>query len=155
MKKLVLMVVPALICGVLLTSCGSKLETDEDCNGCTMPQENLPWLKELIQKAESDNTLTQANYWGCIWLEKYKGQDIFVTNMMLGSGGVLYWFFDCAGNHFISKNWGYEICTACKYVGNHHVFFEDVFEDSEKFDSFVSNMKLDVVVYSRFSIPCK
>jgi hypothetical protein len=25
--------------------------------------------------------------------------DIFVTNMGFGSGGVLYWFLDCSGNH--------------------------------------------------------
>ena len=149
MKRVILMIIPALICGVLLISCASKVETDDntnlDCNGCIMPQKNLPWLKELIQKAENDNTLTQANYWGCIWLEKYKGQDIFVTNMMLGSGGVMYWFFDCSGNHLISKTREYETCIACKFVGNNHFFIED-----EDFHPFKLNMKLDVIIYSPF-----
>jgi hypothetical protein len=71
--------------------------TDKACTECKIEelQENLPWLKELINKAETDKT---GNYWGTIWLSKYKAQDVFVTDMMLGSGGVLYWTFDCDGN---------------------------------------------------------
>ena len=107
-------------------------------------KENLPWLKELIQKAETDTT---GNYLGCIWLEKYKGQNIFVTNMMLGSGGILYWFFDNSGNHYVHKDWGHKTCPACNFVGNHHVFFEDL-ED----DSFMLNMTKNVVIYSPHSL---
>jgi hypothetical protein len=84
---------------LLLLSC-SKNKGVAAC-GCDDVRKELPWLKGLINKAETDTTLTQANYWGCIWLEKHDGQDIFVTNMMLGSGGVAYWIFDCFGNHFL------------------------------------------------------
>lgn len=85
------------------------------------PQKNLPWLAEMIAKAESDKT---GNYEGTIWLEKYKGQDVFVTNMMLQSGGIAYWFFDCSGNNIAPKD-----------------------KDTD-FDSFMADMKLNVIVYS-------
>jgi hypothetical protein len=130
--------------------------SSDEINACgvTDPAKNLPWLAELIEKAENDkmagpykpgDNYTPGNYAGFIWLEKYKGRDLFVTSMMLGSGGVLYWFFDCSGNHLTSKNGQYETCTACQYVGNNHFFIED-----DDFGSFVLNMKLDTVIYSPF-----
>jgi hypothetical protein len=140
MKKLI-----GFIVSLLLLSCSTKLQNDEgdmieansiEACGCIHPQENLPWLKELIQKAEKDNT---SNYLGCIWLEKTSaGKDIFVTNMMLGSGGVLYWFFDCEGNHYVFP--GVEKCVACEYVGNNHVFFDNEFS--------IPEITKKVVVYS-------
>ena len=144
------MIITALICISVFICCNSKSEMNGDevitlSDGRTLNLESLPWLKELIQNAKVDKT---GNYLGCIWLENYKGRDIFVTNMMLGSGGVMYWFFDRSGNHFISGDWGYETCPACNFVGNHHVFFEDLDE------SYMTNMKLDVVVYSSISGPC-
>ena len=143
MKRLISMIVPALICGLMLTSCNSEDgEVITLSNGQTLYLKNFPWLKGLIQKAETDKT---GNCIGCIWMENYKGKDIFVTNMGLGSGGIMYWFFDSSGNHFVQKTWGYKTCPACNYVGNHHVFFEDVLED---LDSFVLNIKKDALVYS-------
>jgi hypothetical protein len=114
-----------------ITACGVK-----------QPQKNLPWLAIMVIKAQADMT---GNYAGTVWLEKYKGRDMFVTNMMLGSGGVLYWFFDCSGNHFRSRI-GEGYCPS-DYVGNHHFFVED----ENDFQSFISNMKLDVVIYSTIS----
>ena len=140
MKKLI-----GFILCLLMLSCSQKNQADgiAVCN-CTNPQENLPWLNELIQKAKTDKT---SNYLGCIWLEKTNdGKDIFVTNMMLGSGGVLYWFFDCEGNHWAWP--GVEKCVACEYVGNNH------FYDPPKIDS---PLKKDVVIYSPEGLPdlCK
>jgi hypothetical protein len=66
---------------------------DNAC-GVTQPQKNLPWLAELIEKAEVD-----ATYSGFIWLEKYKGQDVFVTDIMKWSARA-YHTFDCQGNDF-------------------------------------------------------
>jgi hypothetical protein len=63
--------------------------------GVIDPKKNIPWLAELIAKAETDKT---GNYLGVIWLERYKDQDVFVTNMALGSGGLAYHVFDCEGN---------------------------------------------------------
>jgi hypothetical protein len=161
------------VCLFLFMSCGmeetqNKENTDtvketqqesasgDEINTCgvTDPAKNLPWLAELIEKAEYDKTAgpykpgddyKPGHYAGQIWLEKYKGQDLFVTNMMLGSGGVLCWFFDCSGNHLVPKNGQYETCTACQYVGNHHFYVED-----DDFESFALNMKLDAVIYSPF-----
>ena len=150
MKRVVLMIIPALICGMLITSCGSheKLNDDDDdvitlSDGSTLHLENYQWLKKLIESSKTDKT---GNYMGCIWLEKFKGQEIFVTNMMLGSGGIMHWFFDSSGNHFASKE--SNICTACNFVGNHHVFFEDW-----NWEGF--SLKLDNLVYSPFPFPCK
>lgn len=127
------------ILSLVLLSCSHKPQDDANtiCD-CNNPQENLPWLKELIQKAETDNT---SNYLGCIWLEKTSNEkDIFVTNMMLGSGGVLYWVFDCNGNHLALP--GVEKCVACEYVGNKHFYLNDDFLPP------LSEMKKDVVIYS-------
>ncbi|MDR1122322.1 MAG: hypothetical protein LBM08_15610 [Dysgonamonadaceae bacterium] len=159
------------VCLFLFMSCGmeetqNKENTDtvketqqesasgDEINACgvTDPAKNLPWLADLIEKAENAKTagphkpgddFATVNYIGHIWLEKYRGQDLFVTNMMLGSGGVLYWFFDCSGNHLVSRQ--QENCTACQYVGNHHFYVED-----GDFESFALNMKLDAVIYSPF-----
>lgn len=114
-------------------------KTITDC-GCELPQEKLPWLKELIKKAETDKT---GNYWGTIWLVKYKGQDLFVTNMMLGSGGIANYVFDCSGNHLIFKRGEGNYCPS-DFVGNGHFYVED----ETDFGTFFHSMKLDVVVYS-------
>lgn len=55
---------------------------------------NLPWLKDIITKSIDDNT---GNYWGRIWCKKYNNQYYIVTDMMLGSGGLAYHTFNCAG----------------------------------------------------------
>lgn len=55
---------------------------------------NLPWLKEIITKSIDDKT---GNYWGRIWCKKYNNQYYIVTDMMLGSGGLAYHTFNCAG----------------------------------------------------------
>ena len=148
MKRVILIVISALFCGAIFTSCDSKSDLKDDeviilSDGRTLQLGTLQWLKKLIDLSKTDET---GHYWGCIWLENYNGQDIFVTNMMLGSGGIMYWYFDSKGNHFISRDWGYETCPACNFVGKHHVFFEEGVEFT---------FKLDVVVYSSFSLPCK
>ncbi len=78
------------------------LSCDKDVNftenyicGCKAAKEELPWLKELINKANTDTT---GNYKGTIWFLNYQGQDMFVTDMMMGSGGILYYYFDCKGD---------------------------------------------------------
>lgn len=84
-------------------SCEKNIENKEVNSACGInnPQKNIEWLSKLIDKAKSDKT---GNYMGTIWLEKYKGDDIFVTNMALGSGGVAYYFFDCQGKSFIPES---------------------------------------------------
>jgi hypothetical protein len=136
-----------------MAACAPKegVDVDDDCVACGVrqPQENLPWLKALIEKAETDRT---GNYFGVIWLVKYKEKNLFVTNMMLGSGGVLYWAFDCSGNHFILKG-GEGSDLVAEYAGGGYVFFED----EEELFSYVSTLRFheennDIpVVYSNYN----
>ncbi|MDR2117957.1 MAG: hypothetical protein LBP25_00265 [Tannerellaceae bacterium] len=112
-----------------------------DC-GADNPAENLPWLKELIEKAETDRT---GHYRGTVWLVSYKGKNIFVTDMMLGSGGIAYWFFNCAGNHYAG--------SGAPAVGD-GVF---TVEDPKDFAAFISGLKLhengDIpVIYSNMPL---
>ena len=155
MKRLVLIIIPALICGAMFISCDSKVATDDniikwepisDCNGCTLPQENLPWLKRLIDLSKTDKTM---HYYGRIWIDNFNGHDIFVTNMMLGSGGVMYYFFDCSGSSIIVK--GYEKHHNPwieAFAGKQYGFIE---VEKEALDTYVQhNIKLDVVVHSSY-----
>ena len=111
--------------------------------GCEDIQRDLSWLAELIEKSKNDET---GNYVGTIWLVNFKGQDIFVTDMMLGSGGILNYFIDCSGNHLTSKSGGESWCPK-EFVGDGHFFIED-----EDFGDFMRNTELDVVIYSTFPI---
>jgi len=107
---------------VITQEAATEPDKNDACGSYENPQEKLPWLKELIERAKNDKT---GNLSGWIWFVNYKGKDIFVTDMNLGSGSVRYWYFDCAGNHFVPKFETY--CIACPHVGNHHVFFQDVY----------------------------
>ena len=126
---------------LLFFSCSHELKYNEIITacGCEQPQENLSWLKELITKAENDKT---GNCIGTIWLIKYKGKDIFVTDMALGSGGIANYFFDCSGNHLIWRN-GESYCPS-DYVGKNHFYVDD----EKDFANFFHDVKLDVVIYS-------
>jgi len=139
MKKILVFVLSYL----LFLSCSKNdSNTAVTACGCENPQKNLPWLKELIQKAKTDNT---GNYWGCIWLENFQGKDIFVTNMMLGSGGVKYWAFDCSGNYYTS--YGTEKYPTSEFIKNNPVYLDE--KEMEELTTFLSSeMKKDVVIYS-------
>lgn len=133
----------------MFVNCAQNQETNVEFSqwqSPERPQENLPWLKDLIKKADNDKT---GNYIGCIWLENYKGRDFFITNMMLGSGGTMYWVFDCLGNHIAYSKGGNENnCPACKFVGHKHFSIEPG-ELPEIFE-----LKLDIVVYSTQGLSC-
>jgi len=158
MKRLVLMIISAMFCGVIMTSCNSKSELDDNgvitlSNGRTLKSENFQWLEHLIDLSKSDKT---GNYWGCIWLENFKGQDIFVTNMMFGSGGVMYYFFDRSGASLIVKDYvKYHIPNPLieEFAGKDYALIE---VEREELDNFIQqNLKLEVLVYSSFSFSCK
>lgn len=120
-------------------SCDLKNDIDVDDRSEEI-QSEYPWLKELIQKAETDKT---GNYVGFIWLEQYEGKDYFVTNMMLGSGGIAYWIFDTSGKHFAHNET--EFCSACEFVENGHFHTED-----SDF-SLLNDLKKDIVIYAPVS----
>lgn len=87
----------------LFFSCEKSIENKQVISACGIsePQKNIEWLSKLIDKAEDDKT---GNYMGTIWLEKYKGSDIFVTNMSMGSGAIAFYFFDCQGKSLIPES---------------------------------------------------
>jgi hypothetical protein len=115
-----------------MTSCH-----DNDESGTS--QENPVWLNQWIEKAKTDRT---SNYLGCIWREKSsKGEDIYVTNMMLGSGGILFWFFSKDGNHYAL--YPKENCSACQLVGTNHIFVDNI-EDTQA----PVEITKEVIVYS-------
>lgn len=85
--------------GLLIILLGCEKESDSENKSITAcgvenPTENLAWLAEIISKAESDNT---GNYLGQIWIKKYNDTDYIVTNMAMGSGGIMYYCFNCNG----------------------------------------------------------
>jgi hypothetical protein len=84
-----------------ILSCERKDDIEKSACGICDPVNNISWLQELVNPADSDQS---GNFIGTIWLEKYKDDDIFVTNMAMGSGGVAYYFFDCDGSSFIPEN---------------------------------------------------
>jgi len=106
--------------------------------GITDPAHELKWLEELIEKADNDK---KGCFVGNIWLENFKGNDFFITSMNLCNGGVMYWIFDCSGNHF-----GYvsEQCAACNLVGGHCLpWIED-----EDFIDFLMCLRKRIVIYT-------
>jgi hypothetical protein len=127
MKQLFLLA--ACLC---LFSCGKNLDDSSVINpniacGVKNPQENLPWLKELIKQAEKDKSFQDTghmpgHYMGTIWLVKHKGKDFFVTSMKFGSGGIMYWIFNCSGSHYAGEGTS---CVADEYVGDHHFLLEE------------------------------
>lgn len=148
MKRLFILI--SYLLSFFLFSCQNKDKIeipaiDENIKACGIkqPQKNLPWLKELIKKAETDKT---GNYLGTIWLIRYKERDIFVTDMALGSGGIANYFFDCSGNHLIWRR-GESYCPS-DFVGSHHFFIED----EEDFGVFFHSTKLDVVIYTNIPL---
>lgn len=90
MKKIVFI---TLVIFIALQSC--KKEDTTVC-GVDNPATELPWLAEIIALAETDTT---GNYYGAIYLESYKGEDVIWVDMFMGSGGNGHWF-NCDGSHF-------------------------------------------------------
>ncbi len=91
-----------LFLGIISLNISCKEENDtyfdsinpiEAC-GLDDPLNQLDWLCDLVMKSMDDKT---GNYIGNIWIFSYEENDIVVTDMALGSGGVLYHIFDCGG----------------------------------------------------------
>ena len=93
---------------------------NHDITACGVkdPITNFPWLADLIETAKKD---TKAYYKGRIYLEQYKGQDLFVVCWYVESIGRR--FLDCSGNNFVPDDYSEFITVSLK-------------------------MKLDVIVYA-------
>ena len=106
---LILVIISAIACD----------KSQEEITACGIPDpgKNIPWLSNLINTADKSQS---EDYKGTIWLVKYEGNDIFVTDMKMGSGGIAYYFFNCEGKSITPNN----------------------------LEHFLSIMKLDIVIYS-------
>ncbi len=83
----------ALVFMTIFLGCEKKPDLKIVC-GVENPAENLAWLADLISKAENDNT---GNYIGHIWIKAYNGKDYIITDMAMGTGGIMYYCFNCQG----------------------------------------------------------
>jgi len=76
----------------LSLSCERNDNNENLICGVKKPLEELEWLKELVQKAETDTT---GHYKGTIYLEKIGNEDAFFVEMSMGSGGIKGAFYNC------------------------------------------------------------
>ncbi len=83
------------IIGLLLFSCNKN---EAHVCGVEDPIAQLDWLSEIVTKAETDTT---GNYKGSIYLGNYKDKTIIVCDMAMGSGAIMYHFFNCDGSNII------------------------------------------------------
>lgn len=66
-------------------------------------QASMPWLYELLAKAEEDRLSMAHNgsYIGFVSLVTYQNKRVFYTNFMsMVGGGRMFHLFDCQGNQF-------------------------------------------------------
>ena len=82
---------------VIFTALQSCKKEDTNICGVEDPATELPWLAETIALAETDTT---GNYYGTIYLEYYEEIPVFFTDMKMGSGGVIGYWFNCDGSTF-------------------------------------------------------
>jgi hypothetical protein len=85
--------------GLMVANCGVK-----------NPAQDLPWLKEIITKAEEDKATMahKGNYLGTIYLDTYQNQSVFMIKMMMGSGGLYAYLFGCDGKRVAFSKEGVE-----------------------------------------------
>nr|WKN34113.1 hypothetical protein K4G66_17180 [Tunicatimonas sp. TK19036] len=93
MKKM-LPVIIALMNLLVIASCEEESNNKKVC-GVENPTTDLTWLSDIISQAENDQT---GSFTGKIWIKSYQNTDYVVTNMPLGSGGLMFHCFDCEGN---------------------------------------------------------
>ncbi|SFF17770.1 hypothetical protein [Spirosoma endophyticum] len=99
--------IPALLILIGLVStaqmCGKKDDVNPEFGqsscGVKNPAKDLPWLKDIITKANEDKATMahQGNYMGSIYLESLRDEPVFLVKMMMGSGGLAGYFFRCDG----------------------------------------------------------
>ncbi len=60
---------------------------------------DLAWLQDIIKKADEDKATRKylGNYRGTIYLTTYNNSPAFMIDMMMGSGGLAYYAYDCSG----------------------------------------------------------
>ena len=110
---------------------GQEQEQEQEQNsgiisacGIEEPQKNISWLTSLIR--ESDKGEVETSVIDTIWLERYKGSDVFVASVPSGNGVEGCYLFNCDCNTFIPDN------------------VEDFFKNRKKDKVLYSNFKNDL-----------
>lgn len=69
--------------------------------GSVDSDQSLQWLKDIVRKAEEDKRTKKylGNYMGKIFLTSYHNQPVFYITMILGSGGLYGYRYDCNGDN--------------------------------------------------------
>jgi hypothetical protein len=78
----------------ILLNCDRVEEKDDTFCGVSDPGNDLIWLKEIIDIAETHQNI---NYIGAIYAEEYMKNDVVYVEMSLGSGGLMGHWFNCDG----------------------------------------------------------
>ena len=78
----------------IIVNCNGVEKQKETFCGVADPKNELIWLKEIIDIAETHQDI---NYIGAIYAEEYLGNDVIYIAMMLGSGGLPGHWFNCDG----------------------------------------------------------
>lgn len=123
-----------LIVFAFCSGCNNKTEIENKINsgicGVNDPSKDLPWLKDIINKAEQDKSYKtyQGNYMGKIYLETYKGNSVLLCDMAMGSGGIGGYVFQCDGTK------------------------EEFNNDPKEVESFFSSVKKTIIIYSNVPI---
>jgi hypothetical protein len=79
---------------LLMLNCDRVENKDETFCGVSDPGNDLIWLKEIIEIAETHQNF---NYIGAIWAEEYLKNDVVYVEMSLGDGGLPGHWFNCDG----------------------------------------------------------
>jgi len=82
----------------IICNCNGVEKRDETFCGVTDPKNELIWLKEIIDIAE---THQNVNYIGAIYAEEYMKNDVVYVEMSLGSGGLMGHWFNCDGTALV------------------------------------------------------
>ncbi|MCW3117326.1 MAG: hypothetical protein JWM28_1408 [Chitinophagaceae bacterium] len=97
MKRYVFVVI------LMLSLSNCKKDTGPTVYGISLAQQvcgtDMAWLSDIIKKADEDkaNGKYLGNYIGTIYLGSYQNKPTFLIQMGMGSGGILYYAFDCSG----------------------------------------------------------
>ncbi|MFC2089474.1 hypothetical protein ACFLT1_01765 [Bacteroidota bacterium] len=90
-----------LILSILVISCKKEINYNNVACGIENPTENINWIKDIVSIAETDTT---GNYFGSIYLEEFQGYDVIFIKMMMGSGGVYGYWYNCDGTKMVFED---------------------------------------------------
>lgn len=66
---------------------------------------SVSWASDLLKKADEDgkNKTHNGNYIGYVSAININGEKLLYTNFMMGSGGILFYTFNCKGDTYVRE----------------------------------------------------